>query len=146
MSKFIFLLVIIILKSSIIFSQVAINTDGSLPAPSAMLDVKATDRGLLIPRISTEQRDRIPSPATGLMIYNTSTNQINYYNGNYWFQVESSFISSKIIEGKLGMHPLTTIIVVLIGGEFFGIPGMLIAVPVAAILKIIIKRAVESIV
>ncbi len=61
-------------------------------------------------------------------------------------QLDSSFISSKIIEGKLGMHPLTTIIVVLIGGEFFGILGMLIAVPVAAILKIIIKRVVEEIV
>lgn len=61
-------------------------------------------------------------------------------------QLDSSFISSKIIEGKLGMHPLTTIIVVLIGGEFFGIVGMLIAVPVAAIIKIIIKRIVEEIV
>ncbi|MDP4092850.1 MAG: AI-2E family transporter [Bacillota bacterium] len=61
-------------------------------------------------------------------------------------QLDSACISSKIIEGKLGLHPLTTIIVVLIGGEFFGIMGMLLSVPITAALKIIVKRAVEAIV
>ena len=61
-------------------------------------------------------------------------------------QIDNAFISSKIIEGRVGLHPLTTILVVLIGGEFFGIIGMLVAVPVAAILKVIFKRAIESIV
>ena len=46
--------------------QIGINTDGSQPDNSAMLDVKATNRGLLIPRIPTASRDLIPSPATGL--------------------------------------------------------------------------------
>ncbi|MHC1776286.1 MAG: FISUMP domain-containing protein [Lentimicrobium sp.] len=77
-------------------AQVAVNTDGSAPDNSAMLDIKATDRGLLIPRISTTARDLIPSPATGLLIYNTTTNRFNYYYSGYWHQSEASFVSSTI--------------------------------------------------
>ncbi|MDQ2085674.1 AI-2E family transporter [Herbivorax sp. ANBcel31] len=61
-------------------------------------------------------------------------------------QIDNAFISPKIIEGRLGLHPVTTILVVLIGGEFFGIVGMLLAVPVAAVLKVITKRLIEAIV
>ena len=61
-------------------------------------------------------------------------------------QIDNAFISPKIIEGKLGLHPVSTIIAVLVGGEFFGIIGMLVAVPIMAILKIIIKNSVEAIV
>ncbi len=61
-------------------------------------------------------------------------------------QIDNSFISPKIIEGKLGLHPVTTILAVLAGGELFGIIGMLVSVPIAAVIKIIIKRAVEAIV
>ena len=59
---------ILVLYSSLVYSQVAVNTSGSLPDPSAMLDISATNRGLLIPRISTAARDLIPSPAPGLKI------------------------------------------------------------------------------
>lgn len=61
-------------------------------------------------------------------------------------QIDNAFISPKIIEGKLGLHPVTTILAVLVGGEFFGILGMLVSVPIVAVLKVIIKRAVEAIV
>lgn len=61
-------------------------------------------------------------------------------------QIDNTLISPKIIEGRLGMHPVATILIVLIGGEFFGISGMLLAVPVAAIIKVLAKRAVEAIV
>lgn len=61
-------------------------------------------------------------------------------------QIDNAFISPKIIEGKLGLHPVSTILAVLVGGEFFGIPGMLVSVPILAIIKIIIKRIIEAIV
>jgi len=61
-------------------------------------------------------------------------------------QLDNGFISPKIIEGRLGLHPVTTILAVLVGGEFFGIIGMLISVPIAAIIKIIGKRTIEAIV
>jgi uncharacterized protein (TIGR02145 family) len=92
MKKLSFFIALLLLFSSALFAQMGINADNSVPDNSAMLDVKATNRGLLIPRISTAGRSQIPSPATGLLIYNTTTNQFNYYNGSYWFQLESNFI------------------------------------------------------
>ncbi len=59
-------------------------------------------------------------------------------------QLDNAFISPKIIEGRLGLHPISTILAVLIGGEFFGIIGMLVAVPIMAIIKVILKRAVDA--
>lgn len=47
---------------------------------------------------------------------------------------------------KAWASSVTTILAVLAGGEFFGIIGMLVAVPVTAILKVILKRLVEAIV
>ena len=61
-------------------------------------------------------------------------------------QIDNNFISSKLIEGKLGLHPVATIFAVLVGGEFFGILGMLLAVPVMAILRVLVNKAVEAIV
>mgnify|MGYP000722101436 CR=1 FL=1 len=60
-------------------------------------------------------------------------------------QIDNNFISPKIIEGRVGLHPVTTIIAVLAGGQFFGILGMIFAVPFTAILKIVLKRLVNSI-
>lgn len=60
-------------------------------------------------------------------------------------QIDNSYISPKIIEGKLGLHPVATILAVLVGGEFFGIMGMLLAVPVFAILRVIVRKAVDAI-
>ena len=61
-------------------------------------------------------------------------------------QIDNVFISPKIIEGKLGLHPVTTILSVLIGGEFFGIFGMLFSVLVVAIIKVVCSRMFEKIV
>jgi uncharacterized protein (TIGR02145 family) len=96
MKKLFFFIVLFLLFSSALFAQMGINTDNSVPDNSAMLDVKSTNRGLLIPRITTAGRNQIPSPATGLLIYNTTTNQFNYYNGSFWYQLETTFISSTI--------------------------------------------------
>ena len=52
-------------------AQVAINNDDSTPDPSAMLDVKSSDRGLLPPRMTYTEVCQIPSPAPGLIIYCT---------------------------------------------------------------------------
>jgi predicted PurR-regulated permease PerM len=60
-------------------------------------------------------------------------------------QIDNNFISPKMIESRLGLHPVATIFAVLAGGEFFGIAGMLLAVPVTAILRVLINKAVEAI-
>jgi hypothetical protein len=61
-------------------AQVAITTDASLPDPSAMLDIKSTTRGLLVPRMTQAQRNAIANPAHSLMIYQTDNTPGYYYN------------------------------------------------------------------
>jgi hypothetical protein len=60
------------------------------PSASALLDVTSTTAGFLPPRMTTAQRDAISSPAAGLMVYNTSTNKLNFYNGTAWEAVTSA--------------------------------------------------------
>ena len=55
---------------------VAINTDGSAPNPKAILDVKSTTKGLLIPRMTTAQRSGIADPPEGLMIFDVDLHQV----------------------------------------------------------------------
>lgn len=59
-------------------------------------------------------------------------------------QIDNLWISPKVIEGKLGLHPITTIIAVIAGGKFWGIIGMVIILPMLAIVKIIWKRGVSK--
>lgn len=60
------------------------------PSASALLEISSTTQGLLTPRMTTAQRDAIPSPATGLFIYNLTTSFFNYWDGVAWIQVDSS--------------------------------------------------------
>jgi hypothetical protein len=50
--------------------------------------VRSLTAGLLIPRINTTQRNAISSPANGLLIYNTDTNALNYFDGTSWQAVD----------------------------------------------------------
>jgi hypothetical protein len=52
------------------------------PHTSAVLDLTATDKGFLTPRIA--DTNSITSPATGLLIYLTTNNTFYYYNGTFW--------------------------------------------------------------
>ena len=72
MKQLFFLLVLMIMATSMANAQVGINADNSAPDPSAGLDVKFTDKGMLPPRMTVDQRDAIASPAEGLMVYCTN--------------------------------------------------------------------------
>lgn len=83
--KFIILLSLMIASSVTLAQQgVAINNDGSTPNASAMLDVKSTSRGILVPRMTSAQRAAIASPARGLMVYDNTSNTFWFYNGTAW--------------------------------------------------------------
>lgn len=61
------------------------NTTSSTTLDStAKLQVDSTTQGFLPPRMTTTQRDAITSPASGLMVYNTTTNKAQCYNGTAW--------------------------------------------------------------
>jgi len=69
------------------------------PDASSILDLSSTSKGLLIPRMTTEQRDLIPNPGNGLVIFNVNTNVFELNSGtailkNWMVISEISMINS----------------------------------------------------
>lgn len=86
-----------------VLAQIGIGTD--TPAPSAALELDTREGGLLIPRLTTAQRDVVKSPAEGLMIFNSTTERLNFWNGSAWMEIPATFISSTLgdTEYNLGL-------------------------------------------
>jgi hypothetical protein len=61
----------------------ALSLGGAANA-SAVLDIQSTTKGALIPRMTTTQRDAIGSPAVGLLVYNTTTEQVEVKRASAW--------------------------------------------------------------
>jgi hypothetical protein len=73
-------------------AQVGINADNSAPNSSAMLDVKSTTMGLLLPRMTFAQRNAIANPAEGLAVICTNcrpdeTGCISIYLDGKWLNM-----------------------------------------------------------
>jgi hypothetical protein len=91
------IVLLLLLFTSLGFSQVGVNT--TTPDPSSMLDVSATNKGALFPRVSLSNvtlttLDGTNTAATGLLIWNTNAtttggNGVGYYyfNGTIWVPV-----------------------------------------------------------
>jgi len=79
-AKFLPLLFILSLSFYASAQNVGINTDATTADNSAMLDVKSTEKGMLIPRMTAAQRNLIASPATGLLVYQTDGTSGFYFN------------------------------------------------------------------
>lgn len=86
-----------------LFSQnVAINSTGTAPNASAMLDVQSNNKGILIPRVAltgTNDATTVPSPANWLMVFNTNTAGTGttavspgtyYWDGSKWVRLVGS--------------------------------------------------------
>jgi hypothetical protein len=65
----------------------SVGVGTSSPSASALLDITSTTQGFLPPRMNTTQRNAIASPATGLMIYNSTDNLVQAYNGTSWINL-----------------------------------------------------------
>ncbi len=90
MKKIILLTMAMIFSVTELYCQVAVNSDGSTPDNSAMLDVQSTTKGMLVPRLTAAQRDAIASPATGLLVFVTDDNTFYYYSGSGWIKLLST--------------------------------------------------------
>ena len=64
-----------------------IGVNNPTPHASALWDMVATDKGILIPRMSTAQRTAIAAPATGLLVYDLTLNKFMYFDGAVWQQI-----------------------------------------------------------
>lgn len=89
MNRILVFLMISLIAGSSLFSQVSINTDGDNPDPSAGLEVDFSNKGFLPPRMTFDQRNAIPDPAEGLMVYCTDCNAdgtglISVYQAGSW--------------------------------------------------------------
>lgn len=98
-----FVKLLIITASQFALGQVGINT--ATPHPSSMLELNSTVSGILIPRMTQAQKTAIPTPATGLLIYQTdATTGFWYYNGTAWVTFSSTGWN---ILGDAGTNPTT---------------------------------------
>lgn len=97
MKRIILTAVSLICFAAVNAQNVAVNGDGSNPDASAILDVKSTDKGLLIPRMTMAQRDAIATPAQGLIVYQTDNTPGFYYYDASW----------KAMADHLGNHSAT---------------------------------------
>jgi hypothetical protein len=85
MKKTLPLLFCLLYAGSAITQRVGIGTTN--PNPSALLELKSSNKGLLVPRTSTASRLAIANPAKGLMVYDTTAAGFWFYNGNAWAQI-----------------------------------------------------------
>lgn len=63
--------------------SVAINTTGTIPHASAMLDISGTDKGVLVPRMTSAQRTAIANPAEGLLVFDNQTKTFWFFSGSW---------------------------------------------------------------
>ncbi len=96
------------------FAQIGINTNS--PDASSALDITATDKGLLIPRVTLTSDLNSPSPvtspATGLLVFNTGANQtvgLYFWDGSKWnlFNAGSASTDYWNLSGNAGTSPGT---------------------------------------
>lgn len=75
-------LLFILLFNLQLFAQVGIGT--TVPDPSSIMDISSTSHGVLFPRMTSVQRTAISSPASGLVVYDTTLNGVYVYDGTQW--------------------------------------------------------------
>ena len=94
-----------IYSQGVVISENAANLDGS-----AMLDIQATDKGLLIPRVNIANlaaEAPVTSPATSLLVYNTNGTTgpgFFYWNGSKWESVGAKFMNYNQGEGDYTLN------------------------------------------
>lgn len=81
------------------------------PDTSALLDIRSTTKGLLVPTVNTTQMNAIAVPAVGLFIYNTDSTAHCYWNGAKWVKYGASTGTggTGTVISVSGLSPLFTV-------------------------------------
>ncbi len=82
MKRILFILIFPFLSLAVYSQNVGIGT--TTPHESAILDLSSTGKGLLLPRMTSSQRNGISSPQAGLMIYNSDLLEFQQHDGISW--------------------------------------------------------------
>lgn len=88
-----------------IAAEVAVSIGTSPADPSALLDCVSVTKGILVPRMTTTQRNAIASPASSLLIFNTTTNRHEWYTGSAWKPLGSGNQLPEYLVGPAGSGP-----------------------------------------
>lgn len=88
--------IFILTLPSILNAQNNVGIGTISPHPTALLDLTATDKGVLIPRMTTMERMTIPSPAFGLLVFDVNTGSFWFYNGvsAAWVEILSGTVKT----------------------------------------------------
>jgi len=107
MKKQITILVLAIIFATTLYAQngVSISNEVSTPDPSAMLDVQSTTKGVLIPRLSSVQRTSISSPASGLLVFDNTTQSFWFFSGSWIELISNETETDPVFE----QHPANSI-------------------------------------
>ncbi len=123
----IFFFASLLLCQSALAQNVGIGTDN--PEESAILELSASDKGLLIPRLTTAARVTLASTAVeGLMVYDTDLNAFYFFNGSIWAPIGSSgdnWIGNgndmyNANSGKVGIGISTPKSTLHVNGDYYG--------------------------
>jgi len=79
-----FITLFILAVTNLTFAQNNIGIGTNAPDASAALDISSTTKGLLIPRMTTAQRNSIAAPVKGLMVFDNDSSSFWYFDGNSW--------------------------------------------------------------
>ncbi len=79
---------------------VSINNTSAIAHASALLDMTSTNKGLLIPRMTSTQRTAIPTPSTGLLVYDTDLSAFMFFNGTAWGGINGNGVSDWNVNGN----------------------------------------------
>ncbi|KKL07901.1 hypothetical protein LCGC14_2581370, partial [marine sediment metagenome] len=99
-------------------TRIAESSPASSPAASAVLDIVSTTKGMLPPRMTTTQRDAISTPATGLLIWNTTLAVLQHHDGTAWVTIGPGYtthiaqfpaLAEDLVTGVMGARPGTPV-------------------------------------
>lgn len=78
-------------------AQVKIGDNPDVINAASILELESHSKGLLIPRMTTAERDAISNPPAGLEIYNTETDHFNYYDGSHWVSLKNKLRDNHVV-------------------------------------------------
>jgi hypothetical protein len=82
------------------FTNGEIGIGTATPDNSSQLEVSATDKGLLIPRVTTAQMNAISTPATNLLVFNTDLEALYRYDGSAWVALSAGYGIVEIVRSS----------------------------------------------
>jgi len=75
-----------------------------LPATNSVLDMRSTTQAMILPRMTSIQKNAIATPINGMMVYDTDLTAYSFYNGTAW---ENQVNDSAITTAKIATNAVT---------------------------------------